>query len=68
MCPMDPMGMMPPLHLASLDILEILKAESPATDVTPGFMRCTAPELPIEQRPDNRCVGGCCKVGFRIQL
>ena len=28
-------------------------AESPATDVTPGFMRCTAPELPIEQRPDN---------------
>lgn len=28
--------------------------ESPATDVTPGFMRCTAPALPMELRPDNR--------------
>lgn len=28
-------------------------SESPATDVTPGFMRCTAPQLPVEMRPDN---------------
>ncbi|CAJ1373238.1 unnamed protein product [Effrenium voratum] len=28
--------------------------ESPATDVTPGFMRCTAPQLPWDLRPDNR--------------
>ncbi|CAK9051743.1 Uncharacterized protein SCF082_LOCUS28375 [Durusdinium trenchii] len=30
------------------------RGESPATDVTPGFMRCTAPQLPVDMRPDNR--------------